>query len=78
MIVQQVSHKKVWVNECAVPVMAPIVNNYIMWENLTTSTNEADRHDITEILLKVPLNTAPLILLPPQWALTMLNGYILI
>jgi hypothetical protein len=29
MIVQQVSHKKLWVNECAVPVMAPIVNNYI-------------------------------------------------
>jgi hypothetical protein len=48
-----------------------------MWENLTTSTNKADRHDITEILLKVPLNTTPLILLP-QWALTMLNGYILI
>ena len=48
-----------------------------MWENLTTLTNKADRHDITEILLKVPLNTTPLILLP-QWALTMLNGYILI
>jgi hypothetical protein len=29
MIVQQVSHKKLLVNECAVPVMAPIVINYI-------------------------------------------------
>jgi hypothetical protein len=30
---------------------------YITWFSVGSSTNPADRHDITEILLKVALNT---------------------
>jgi hypothetical protein len=34
-----------------------------------TSTNKTDRHDITEILLKVPLNTITLILTPELFSM---------
>ena len=38
----------------------PTRSQFFVWFSLVTSTNKTDRHDITEILLKVALNTITL------------------